>query len=244
MRRVERRGRDPVKLLLTSAGVTNDSLRRALVELLGKPVEECTAVQVPTAIYASPGGPADAWEMAKYFGGMGWKELGILELTALPTLEQDHWVPALESADAILVGGGNTGYLSYWFQKSGLADRIPALLQGNAVYVGISAGSLMTTKGLNVDRERLERTGVYYDDEYDEAAPPNAGSDWALGLVDFVIRPHLNADYFPQMTMEMMRRAAAKVDVPLYAIDDQTAVKVLDDQIEVVSEGAWKLFDK
>ena len=231
-----------MRLLLTSAGVANDSIRTALVDLLGKPVEESTAVQVLTAIYASPGGVAEAWEMAEHFGGLGWKALGILEPTALPSLDDEHWVPALEAADAILVGGGNTGYLSFWFHQSGLAARLPSLLD-NLVYVGVSAGSLMATPGLNYDRERFEATGVYYDDEYDEAAPLHAGDHRALGLVDFHLRPHLNADYFPDMTLEAMQRAAGKVDRPLYAIDDQTAIKVVDGAIDVVSEGEWSLFN-
>jgi dipeptidase E len=231
-----------MKLLLTSAGITNDSIRDALVDLLGRPVEEATAVLIPTAIYALPDGPADAWEMARYVGDMGWTRLGIIELTALPTVEEDHWLPAVEAADAIIVGGGNTGYLSYWLQQSGFADKLPDLLR-DTVYVGVSAGSAMVTHGVNVDRDRLERTGIYYDDEYDEAAPPGAGSDWTLKVVDFEIRPHLNADYFPQATMEFMERAAAKLDVPLYAFDDETALKVVDGKVEVVSEGQWRLFD-
>jgi dipeptidase E len=120
---------------------------------------------------------------------------------------------------------------------------LPALLE-DRVYVGISAGSAVATPGLNYDPGHLERTGVYYDDEYGEAAPPGAGSARGMGLVDFVLRPHLNAEYFPAATMEMMERAAAKVDAPLYAIDDQTAIKVVDGKAEVVSEGEWRLFER
>jgi dipeptidase E len=232
-----------MKLLLTSVGVTNDSIQKALVELLGKPVEECRAVQISTALYASPSGPEDAYQMAKYYGEMGWKELGTLELTALPTIEEEHWLPFVESSDAILVSGGNTGYLSYWFQESDFAERLPGLLE-ERVYFGISAGSAMVTPGQNYDPDRLEQEGVYYDDEYEEAAPRNAGSAWGMGLVGFAFRPHLNADYFPMANMEMMERAAAKLDYPLYAIDDETAIKVVDGEVEVVSEGAWRLFDK
>ena len=141
------------------------------------------------------------------------------------------------------MGGGNTGYLSYWLHQSGFAARLPELLKSK-VYVGVSAGSMMLTYSLNVHRQTLETTGVYYDDEYDEAAPQGAGSDRTLKLLDFVIRPHLNADYFPQITLERMEQIAAKQAVPLYAIDDQTALKVVDGQVEVVSEGAWKRFDK
>lgn len=233
---------DRMKLLLTSAGITNDSIRAALVELLGKPFAEASAVCVPTAIYALPGGPNDSWEILRALD-LGWREYGVLELTALPTLPEELWLPTVEAADVIIVGGGNTGYLSYWLHQSGLAARLPALLK-TTLYVGVSAGSMMLTHNLNVHRPTLETTGVYYDDEYDEAAPAGAGSDQTLKLLDFVIRPHLNADYFPQITLERMAQSAAKQAVPLYAFDDQTALKVVDGQVEVVSEGAWKLFDK
>lgn len=231
-----------MKLLLTSAGITNDSIRDALVDLLGKPITECRALLVPTAVHAMPGGPGYATMLLHELAAMGWDELGVLELTALPTLLEEHWRPQLDAADVIVVAGGNTGYLSYWWQQSGLAAALPEILR-NTVYVGISAGGTTVTHSLNVDHERLARTGIYYDDEYDEAAPPDAGSDRALGLVDFVIRPHLDADYFPTATMERMKAAAAKVDVPLYAIDDQTAIKVIDGEVEVVSEGNWAVFN-
>jgi dipeptidase E len=162
-----------MKLLLTSVGVTNDSIRKALLELLGKPLEECRAVQISTALYASPSGPEDAYQMVKYYGEIGWKALGPLELTALPTIEEEHWLPFVESSDAILVSGGNTGYLSYWFQESGFAEMLSGLLE-ERIYFGISAGSVMVTPDQNYDPERLEREGVYYDDEYEEAAPRRA----------------------------------------------------------------------
>jgi dipeptidase E len=219
-----------MKLLLTSVGATNDSIRGALVELLGKPVEDCRAVQINTALYASPYGPQDAYEMAKHYGGMGWNELGTLELTALPTIEEEHWLPFVESCDAILISGGNTGYLSFWMQESGFAEKLPGLLR-DTVYQ-------------NYDPERLENEGIYYDDEFEEPAPRGAGSAWGMGLVDFSIRPHLGADYFPvAVDMAMMERAAAKLDHPMYAIDDETAIRVVDGAVEVVSEGEWRYFD-
>jgi dipeptidase E len=231
-----------MKLLLTSAGVTNDSIHRALVDLLGKPILECTAVHIPTAVYALPDGPAFATRMAKHWVELGWRELGTVELTAIPSLEEQHWLPSLEVADAILVAGGNSGYLSYWFHQSGFSGQLPKLLD-HAVYVGISAGSLVVTPGFNYDLEHLYRTGIYYDDEYDEAAPPKAGDHRGLGLVDFHIRPHLHADYFPDMSMAKMERAAAKVDGTLFAIDDQSAIVVDGDRVDVVSEGEWRRFD-
>lgn len=232
-----------MKLLLTSAGITNQSIRQALVDLLGKPIAESSAVCVPTAIYAMPGGSGFAWQELREFGQLGWQALAVLELTALPSLPDEHWLPALEAADAIIVGGGNGGYLCYWMQASGLAARLPALLK-DKVYRGVSAGSMLVTHSFQVDPDELKRTGIYKDADYDEAAPPNAGSDQTLGLVDFVIRPHLNADYFPTATLERFAKSAARLDVPLYAIDDQTAIKVVDGEVRVISEGEWKLFDK
>jgi dipeptidase E len=235
-------GEKTVKLLLTSAGVTNDSIRTALVDLLGKSIDESKAICIPTAIYALAGGNGFAWQELKELAEMGWEEFGVLELTALPSILEEHWLPAVEAADIIIVGGGNTGYLSYWMHESGLANKLPGLLKAK-VYMGISAGGGMVTHSLNINHEHLKKTGIYYDDEYDEAAPPNAGSDKTLKLVDFVIRPHLNADYFPAATLENMQKWAAKIDVPLYAFDDQTALKVIDGHVEVVSEGEWKKFN-
>jgi dipeptidase E len=197
---------------------------------------------IPTAIYAYPSGASDSWQTLRMLE-LGWQEYGVLELTALPTLQEEHWLPTVEATDLIIVGGGNTGYLSYWLHQSRLAKRLPELLK-TKVYVGVSAGSAMVTQGVNIDKKRLEQTGIYYDDEYDEAAPPNAGSDETLKLVDFVIRPHLNADYFPKATLENMATWAEKIDVPLYAFDDETALKVIDGNVEVISEGEWKLFNK
>ena len=231
-----------MKLLLTSAGVTNASIRAALVDLLGKPIAESKAICIPTAIYASPGGNGYAWQMLKELAEMGWEEFGVLELTALPSILEEHWLPAVEASDILIIGGGNTGYLSYWMQESGLTKKLPELLK-NKVYMGISAGGGMVTHSLNINYEHLKKTGIYYDDEYDEAAPPNAGSDKTLRLVDFVIRPHLNADYFPAATLENMAQWAAKIDVPMYAFDDQTAIKVVDGIVEVISEGEWKKFN-
>jgi dipeptidase E len=230
-----------MKFLLTSAGITNDSIRGALIDLLGKPFAEASALCVPTAVYALPDGPNDAWLTVRAFD-LGWRSYGVLELTALPTLPEEHWLPALEATDVLLVGGGNTGYLSYWLHQSGLAARLPALLQ-STVYVGVSAGSMMLTHSLNVHRPTLEATGVFYDDEYDEAAPQGAGSDRTLGLLPFVIRPHLNADYFPKITPVRVAEMAARQTVPLYAFDDQSALKVVDGEVEVVSEGEWKRFE-
>lgn len=232
------------KLLLTSFGITNNSIRKALVELLGKPISQSNALYVPTAVYAYPNGSNHVWQFMQSNEALGWNRFGVLELTTIPSLQDESWRPQVEAADAIIVGGGNGFYLSYWMQKSGFIDVLPTLLQQGKVYVGISVGSMIVTPTLHYNREHYEKTGVYYDDEYKEKAPPNAGSTHTLKLVDFVIRPHVNAEYFPAATLENVEQWARKSDWPLYALDDQSAVKVIDGRENVISDGEWKLFKK
>jgi dipeptidase E len=156
-----------MKLLLTSSGITNDSIRQALVDLLGKPFNETKALCIPTAIYAVPDSLNYSWQMLRALE-LGWQDYGVLELTALPSLLEEHWLPAVEAADVIIVGGGITAYLSYWLHESGLAQKLPELLK-TKVYVGASAGSMVVTHHLSFNRDKLEKTGIYYDDDYDEA---------------------------------------------------------------------------
>ncbi|HEY8597737.1 MAG TPA: Type 1 glutamine amidotransferase-like domain-containing protein [Thermomicrobiales bacterium] len=232
-----------MKFLLTSVGIANASIHQALIELFGKPIEQCNALCIPTAIYALPSGTGDSWLTLRELAGLGWREFGVLELTALPSVPEECWLPALEAADCLIVGGGNGGYLNFWMQESGLAAKLPALLR-DKVYLGVSAGSVVVTHSFQADPVALAERGVYRDADFEEDAPLGAGSDKTLGLVDFVIRPHLNADYFPTATLERFARSAAALDVPLYAFDDQTALAVVDGDVRVISEGEWKLFDR
>ena len=121
-----------MKFLLTSAGISNTSIHDALVDLLGKPIAESSALFIPTAIYANPNGASLAaqvirGEIGDPFCDAGWKSLGVLELTALPSIEEDYWVPLVQETDALLVGGGDPLYLCYWMRQSGLADLLPSL---------------------------------------------------------------------------------------------------------------------
>ncbi len=220
-----------MKFLLTSAGIKNTSIRDALVELLGKPIAESNALCIPTAIYAFPGGAVRAWQLitgraASPLCELGWKSLGVLELTALPSIEKAHWTTAVQETDALLVGGGDPLYLSYWIRQSGLADLLPSLPE--TVWVGVSAGSLVMAPGVG--------------EEFVYGSPPTAGGDAALGLVQFAMFPHLDHEAMPDHSMVNAEKWAAGVPVPGYAIDDETAIKVVDDTVEVVSEGNWKLF--
>ena len=221
-----------MKLLLTSAGIRNQSIRAALVELLGKPIEESSALCIPTASYGHPNvGPGPKpWnfitgnEPRTPMVELGWRSVGILELTALPSLDEERWVPLVRSTDALLVNGGDVLYLCYWMRQSGLAELLPSL--EDTVWVGLSAGSMVMTP----------RVG----DDFIQWRPPD-GDDTTLGLVDFAICPHLAPDGMPGNTMAEAEAWAATISGPAYAVDDETAFKVVDGTMEIVSEGTWKL---
>jgi dipeptidase E len=220
-----------LKLLLTSAGIRNASIDDALVGLLGKPIAESTALIIPTAAYGHPlalPGPAYRFITGRNpntpMCELGWKSLGILELTALPSIDRERWVPMVHEVDALLVSGGDALYLAHWMRESGLADLLPSL---RAVWVGLSAGSMVMTPEIG--------------DDFMFWKPPN-GQDRALGVVEFSIFPHVDSPDLPENTMANAEKWAAALSGPAYAIDDETAIKVVDGAVEVVSEGHWKLF--
>lgn len=66
------------------------------------------------------------------------------------------------------------------------------------------------------------------------------GEKTTLGVVDFSICPHLARDSMPGNSMAEAEQWAAGIANPAYTIDDQTAITVVDDHVDVVSEGFWK----
>ncbi len=220
-----------MKFLLTSGGISNDSIRHALVDLLGKPFAECSALYIPTALHANPNGPAMIvrllrGEFSASLCEVRWKSLGVLELTALPSLDKESWLPRVQETDALLVEGGDPLYLCYWMRQSGLADLLPELGR-EKVYVGLSAGSMVMAPRIGEDFVRWK---------------PLTGGDRTLGQVDFALFPHLDNENMPDNSLANAEKWAAEVGVPAYAIDDQTAIVVRDGAVEVVSEGHWKQF--
>ncbi|HEY0738027.1 MAG TPA: Type 1 glutamine amidotransferase-like domain-containing protein [Herpetosiphonaceae bacterium] len=220
-----------MKLLLTSAGIKNPSIHTALVDLLGKPIAEANALCIPTAGYGHPQvNPSHAWrfisgrEQETPMCELGWKSLGVLELTALPSIGDDRWVSWVRETDVLLVNGGDALYLCHWMRESGLADLLPSL--HDTVWVGLSAGSMVMTPRIG--------------EAFVEWKSPT-GSDETLGVVDFSIFPHLDHPALPLNTLATAEKWAAGMGVPCYAIDDETAFKVVDGTVEVISEGHWKL---
>ena len=221
-----------MRLLLTSGGIRNTSIQDALVGLLGKPIVESSALCIPTASYGhAPSGFGSAWRFVSGqdpwcpMSSLGWKSLGVLELTALPSLDDERWVPLVEETDVLLANGGDALYLCHWLRESGLADLLPSLRE--TVWVGLSAGSMVMTPRIGED--------------FVVWRPP-AGGDSTLGIVDFSIFPHVDHELLPENTMAEAERWAAELAAPAYAIDDETAIRVVDGAVDVVSEGRWKLF--
>jgi dipeptidase E len=197
--------------------------------LLGKPIADCDALCIPTALYGHPGaGPRQAWrcisgnEPGTPTVGLGWNSMGVLELTALPSLDEERWVPLVRETDVLLVEGGDAAYLSHWMRASGLADLLPTLRE--TVWVGVSAGSMVMTPRVGDDFVMWH----------------SPAGDVTLGVVDFSIFPHLDNPDLPENTMAAAERWATGLSGPAYAIDDETAIKVVDGAVEIVSEGQWK----
>ncbi|TCC23207.1 Type 1 glutamine amidotransferase-like domain-containing protein [Kribbella sindirgiensis] len=219
-----------MRLLLTSGGITNPSINDALVELLGKPISEASALCIPTAMWGhSMLGPVAVrgsvtgeppWHMPR----LGWASVGVLELTALPTIGEERWVPWVREADVLLVDGGDATYLCHWIRESGLYDLMPSL--PDTVWVGVSAGSMVMTPRIG-------------DDFVSWAAAPD---DRTLGVVDFSIYPHLDHESMPNNTLANAETWAAGIEGPSYAIDDQTAIQVTNGTTKIISEGHWKAF--
>jgi dipeptidase E len=158
--------------------------------------------------------------------GLGWKSLGVLELTALPSLDEERWAPMVRETDVLLVDGGDAAYLGHWMRVSGLAELLPSLRE--TVWVGVSAGSMVMTPRIGADFVNWH----------------SPAGDRTLGVVDFSIYPHVNNPDLPDNTMANAEKWAAEIPGPAYAIDDETAIKVVDGTVEVVSEGQWKLFER
>ncbi len=221
-----------MKYLLTSAGIKNKSIHDALVDMLGKPIAECNALCIPTAMYGHPmvGPGVRVWN---FISGrepncpmceLGWKSMGVLELTALPSLDRDFWIPKVRQTDVLLVAGGDALYLAHWMRESGLVELLPSFTE--MVWVGLSGGSMVMTPRIG--------------EEFVGWKSPTGG-DSTLGIVDFSIFPHLDHPSLPENTMADAETWAARMQQPCYAIDDQTAIRVVDGAVDVISEGHWRL---
>lgn len=214
-----------MKLLLTSSGLTNPSLIKALEKLLDKPVTNTKLAFIPTAANVEP-------------GDKGWmiddlqrcKDAGcIVDIVDISAVAKEIWLPRLQEAEILLFGGGNTFHLMHWFSKSGLEKELPGLLK-TKIYAGISAGSCIA--GPTIYNKVQNLLGESYELEIKRG----------LELVPFQFIPHLNSSYFPKIRDEYLQEAAKTVTEPVYALDNQSAIMINGDSLEVISEGEWKKY--
>lgn len=215
-----------MKLLLTSNGLSNQSIAKALFDLVGKQASETTIVFIPTAMNAARGDKGWFIDDLSNIQKQGCKLIDIVDISALP---KKVWLPKVEAADVLFFSGGNSSHLMYWLKESGLADILPELLK-TRVYAGISAGSIVTNPTLALSSEDRK---LYYEETY------GYRSEEALNFVDFYVRPHYNAKDFPNVRKEKLEAIAHEVQKPIYALDDQSAITVVNGSVEVITEGAY-----
>ena len=228
-----------MKLLLCSQTFTNDSLRNALRRLLDKPTTQSNFVYIPTAantVRSNHWMVRDMYEAER----LGWKSFNVVDLAVTAHWPKDLWWQTIEDADVIMVGGGNSGYLSYWMYESGLAQKLPELLK-TKVYVGSSAGSMFTTPSQASSSGGLKNAPSYEFPLDDPEVPKGQIRRQTLNLVPFLFRPHWHAPTAPDITEEITQKAANDLKLPIYLVDDQTAIKVMGEHVEVISEGEWRL---
>lgn len=218
-----------MKLLLTSSGITNKSIEKALLELAGRPFSKLNLTFVPTAANVEEGNKSWLVDDMYNFKKLGFGTFDVMDIAAV---SKDIWLPSFKKSDVLVFGGGNVNYLLGWIKKSGLEKILPELLE-TKIYVGISAGSMVTARNIS-----LSSSGILY---YEQTG--NLENIKGLGFVNFEIRPHLNSTYFPKVRLDYLQKLAEKTPNAFYAIDDNTTIKVVDGQISLVSEGEWEKFN-
>ena len=218
-----------MKLLLTSSGNTNKSIENALLKLLGKPFKKAKLVFIPTAANLEKDDKSWLINDMNNFKKLGFASFDIVDISSI---SKEIWLPLFEKADILVFGGGDTIYLRNWIKKSGLEKILPELLK-TRVYVGISAGSMLTAKNIS-----LSTAGILYYEKYGKFKNKKG-----LGFVDFELRPHLNSKWFPKVRLPYLKKLVEKVPYSFYAIDDNTAIEVVDGRTSIVSEGKWRKFN-
>jgi dipeptidase E len=231
-----------MRLLLTSQSIYNKSIELALRDLLGKPSSQCMAVYITTSQNGAVGDKSWFISNLNDAYNVGWKSFEVIDIAAMIDLPKDMWWERIKMADVLFVGGGANYYLGYWFEKSGLAEALPQLLE-KKVYVGASAGSMIATSSLVTASQSLGQIADGKLLDMDILGPEGQRSPRALGFADILLRPHYQASNYPYITDELLQKVANLNGHKLYALDDDSALKIVEDSIEVVSEGQWKQFD-
>lgn len=218
-----------MKFLLTSAGITNASIEKALLELIGKSAKETKVIFVPTA--ANLVGDDKSWLIDNYNDllRIGIKSLDIVDIAAV---SRENWLARFEGADVLCFGGGDEQYLARVMRESGVTGVLSQLLE-TKVYMGISAGSMVVGKLLPSGLTKK----LWPEESF-------VGNDPGLGLLELSILPHLNSDYFAHLRIPLIQSLAQEFSHSVYALDDASALKIVGKNVEVVSEGKFMKSEK
>jgi len=214
-----------MRLLLTSGGIRNQSIAAALFDLVGKKAEDTSLVFIPTASNAEKGDKSWLIDDLVNLKKLNLKSIDIADISAV---EGKVWKEKFQEADILFFEGGSTFHLMNWINKSGLAEILPEYLK-TKVYVGVSAGSMVTNR--NLDHKISQ---IVYDEDFDMTEDMKG-----LGLVDFYFLPHMNSGYFKKVREDFIKEKLAGMAEKIYALDDESALKIVDGKVEVVSEGDW-----
>lgn len=217
-----------MKLLLTSAGVTNKTISDALLQLLGKPFVESRLAFIPTAANVEEGDKTWVEDDIQNFKDLGFK----VDVVDIAAIIPEIWKPRLERAEVLVFGGGNNAYLASCLSNLGLKELLPELLE-TRIYVGISAGSCVA--GHLSSRANLD----IYQEEIKYAV-----DDPGLRYAPFIFMPHLNSDFFPMVGKKHLQALASETSEAIYALDDQGAISISDSQLKIVTEGEYLIFNK
>lgn len=212
-----------MKFLLTSAGLKNDKLVQALEALVGKSLSETSLLFIPTAANTSVDDQSWLFEDILEFQKHKFKNISIIDI-AIPKV---MWAPHFKNVDVVCFGGGNEKYLARIMEEQGFKEFILPLLD-KRVYMGISAGSMVAGHfllgGLTSE--------IFPEEDFgDENGNP-------MGILDLIFIPHMNSQWFENVRIDFLESIKEKFNKPTYATDDETALKIDGEKIEIVGGGA------
>ena len=211
-----------MKLLLTSAGIMNQTLAEGLISLLEVPLHEVKIGFIPTAANVEEGNKDWFIDQITNLQKYGFNWIDIIDIS-VPSVD---WQDRLESVDVVCISGGNTFYLldqvrrtkfDVWLEKN----------KNSKIYLGMSAGSIIMTPTIAV--ASVDNGDINFD---------GLKNLQGLNFVDFEISPHTPENVSHIANKKYLKTSKNK----LYAIDNETGIKILSGNVEVLSEGQWLLY--
>lgn len=195
---------------------------------MGKKPEATTLAFVPTAANVELGDKGWLIDDLVNLKKLNFKAIDIVDISAL---DRTLWLSKMEQADVLYFSGGKRYHLMQWMTRSGLTEVLPDLLK-DRVYVGMSAGSMVAGQRL-----ALKFSHLLYKDDLGRTDDMEG-----LGYVDFYFLPHFNNPYFPSVKESAIEESTKGMTETVYALDDTSALKVVDREVTAVTEGIFKVF--